>query len=79
MTDKNKNNNVKKEKAPMEGGSGTTNTNGNKESFIPYPKALAKFSDLISDNDLFIQTLEKFHLAMKTKYMWVVHLSLSLL
>lgn len=69
MTDKNKNNNVKKEKAPMEGGSGTANTNGNKESFIPYPKALAKLSDVISDNDLFIQTLEKFHLAMKTKYM----------
>lgn len=71
MSEKIKNNNVEKEKRLMEGGSGGTEiTNGNKnESFKMYPKTLAKYSDVISDKGLFMQTLEKFHSAMKTKFM----------
>ncbi|KAJ4762394.1 HMG (high mobility group) box protein with ARID/BRIGHT DNA-binding domain-containing protein [Rhynchospora pubera] len=70
MSQKIKNNNAEKEKGLMEGGTGMENTNGNKnESYKLYPKPLAKYSDVMSNKELFMQTLEKFHLAMKTKFM----------
>ncbi|KAJ3697400.1 hypothetical protein LUZ61_001105 [Rhynchospora tenuis] len=70
MSEKIKNNNAEKEKRLMEGGVGMENTNGNKnEGYKLYPKPLAKYSDVISNKELFMQTLEKFHSAMKTKFM----------
>jgi hypothetical protein len=69
MSGKNTNNNGEKEKRLMVGGSGAENTNINKNVSVKFPEPLAKYHDVISDKGLFMQTLEKFHLAMRTKFM----------
>jgi hypothetical protein len=69
MSEKSTNNNGEKGKRLMEDGSGTENTIINKNVSVKLPEPLAKYSDVYSDKGLFMQTLEKFHLAMKTKFM----------
>lgn len=38
-------------------------------NYHPYPKPLATYENVVSDRKLFMETLEKLHLMMGTKFM----------
>ncbi|KAJ3675668.1 hypothetical protein LUZ60_004710 [Juncus effusus] len=58
----------KGKKKIMDKGEENGNGNGN-DKLLLYPQPLAKYTDVISDKNLFMQTLGKLHAAMKTKFM----------